>query len=141
MFLPYIPLSFLIVHTVGDFTLQNNFMAVNKSKRLDALLLHVLIYSFTFLLFTGFAGYNFEKLPLFFALTFISHFVTDFVTSRISQRLFPFIKTWPSIPEDREYTDLEGRGWRSRHRFFECIGYDQLIHFATLSFTYQWLIR
>ena len=141
MFLPYIPLSFLIVHTVGDFTLQNNFMAVNKSKRLDALLLHVLIYSFTFLLFTVFAGYDFEKLPLFFLITFLSHFVTDFVTSRISRALFPFIKAWPSIPDDREYIDMEGREGRSRHRFFECIGYDQLIHFTTLSFTYQWLIR
>ena len=139
--MPFIPLSWLIVHTLADFSLQNDFMAINKSKRLDALLLHVGIYSVSFLLFTVFAGYDFEKLPLFFALTFLSHFVTDFVTSRISRKLFPFIKAWPSIPEDREYTDLEGRGWRSRHRFFECIGYDQLIHFTTLSFTYQWLIK
>ena len=135
-----IPLTLLVAHTVLDFSAQTDWQAINKSKRLDALLLHVFIYSVGMAIYAIFIGLDPVGVQWFFALTFLSHLCTDFVTSRISRRLFPFIKAWPSIPDDREYIDLEGRGCRSRHRFFECIGYDQLIHFTTLSFTYRWLV-
>src|SRR3990167_1647011 len=112
-----IPLSLLTTHFLADFVFQSNWMAINKTKRLDALSLHVLIYSLCFLwlgwLFTG--------------ITFLTHFVTDFVTSRWTSRLWPFIKAHPDNKVDRFYYDVEGMGSkRSRHWFFVVIGFDQL---------------
>ena len=39
--------ALLATHWVGDFALQTNFQASNKSKRLDALSLHVATYTVT----------------------------------------------------------------------------------------------
>ncbi len=106
-----IPLILLVNHFIGDFILQNDYMALNKSKKWEALSLHVLVYSATFL----WLGWK-------FALnTFITHFITDAITSRITTRL---------------YTPVFHRHW-----FFVVIGLDQLIHYTTLGYTYQYLIN
>lgn len=68
----------LFAHFVGDFILQSDWMAQNKSKKLYPLCTHVTVYS----------------LPLYFwgwkfALANAGmHFCIDFVTSRISSRLW-----------------------------------------------------
>jgi hypothetical protein len=100
-------------HWVGDFVLQTNFQASNKNKRLDALSLHVATYTAT--LFVA-AVVLFGLIP---AITFTVvnaalHFMTDYITSRITSKL------WAK------------QDW---HRFFVTIGFDQLIHQATLAFT------
>lgn len=130
-----IPVSLLAVHFVADFILQNDWMAVQKSKRLDALTVHVGVYAVTFGLLYGWP---------FGLVTFLTHFATDFWTSKASRRLFPFI-IYP-LPDNttanlKLYEDLEGTDGRSRHWFFVCIGADQLIHYLTLAVTYKWLIQ
>ncbi len=42
----------LLVHLLGDFWLQNDWMALNKSKKILPCLIHVLIYTSCFLLLT-----------------------------------------------------------------------------------------
>ena len=105
--------ALLATHWVGDFVLQTNFQASNKNKRLDALSLHVATYSATLF---AVAVILFGLMP---AITFAVvnaalHFVTDYITSRVSSKL------WAE---------------QNLHHFFVLIGFDQLIHQATLAST------
>lgn len=68
----------LLTHFVADFTLQTNWMAINKSKRWIPLLVHVLVYSLCFL-WVG---------PMYALVNAGLHFVTDAITSRITSRLW-----------------------------------------------------
>ncbi len=109
--------ALLATHWVGDFVLQTNFQASNKSKRLDALSLHVATYTATLfvaaiVLFGGMAG------TIFAAINGALHFATDYITSRASSKLWEQ-QNWP--------------------RFLVMIGFDQLIHQATLAST-LWLL-
>ena len=79
-------LLLLTVHFVADFVLQSDWMAQNKSKRVDALFLHAAVYSGCFL-FYG---------PAFVALTFLLHFTQDAITSRLNSWLYPRIRSMPS---------------------------------------------
>jgi hypothetical protein len=71
-------LVLLSVHFVGDFVLQTNWQAQNKSKNWEALGRHVLVYSLCF----AWLGANFV------VATFVFHFLTDAVTSRINSKLW-----------------------------------------------------
>jgi hypothetical protein len=62
------------IHFISDFILQANFLAINKSKNNQILLLHCGIYSIPFLIF----GLDYAL------LAGILHFIVDFVTSRIT---------------------------------------------------------
>lgn len=135
-----VSLQMLAAHFVADFLLQTNWMAVNKSKRWDALAAHVAVYSLFFALFWGWQ---------FGLITFAAHFVTDAITSRITRRLWPFIPVtgwkvdgvdYPKAYADKPlYVDIENGRDRSRHWFFCVIGIDQLLHYVQLSYTAQWL--
>jgi hypothetical protein len=113
-------IALLAIHWLADFVLQSQWMSVNKSKRLDALVSHVATYTAT--LFVGsalvFGVHEIPQLALFVAVNGILHFFTDFLTSRITSRLWQ---------QQRE------------HLFFVAVGFDQLIHQITLVAT-QWLI-
>jgi hypothetical protein len=122
----YAMLWLLTVHFVADFVLQSDWMAQNKSKRNDALALHVTIYTATFLLLGGLPLLRILDHPggpvfgLWLLFNGAAHFATDYVTSRISSRL------WAA---------------KQVHNFFVCIGADQLIHALTLGLTMAWLLR
>lgn len=103
----------LIAHFVADFVLQTHWQASNKSKRLDALALHVGTY--TLVLAAVSVAMLGIKLGVAYALlNGWLHFMTDFCTSRLSSRL------WAK------------QDW---HNFFVVIGFDQLIHQVTLAGT------
>lgn len=109
----------LACHYVADFVLQSHWMASNKSRRNDALALHVSIYSLAMTI--GVSVILPEDMILgakFLMVTFATHFVTDYVTSRMSSALW------------------QKQQW---HNFFLVIGADQLIHQATLAATLIWL--
>lgn len=65
----YIPILFLLCHFVGDFILQSDWMAMNKSRKSIPCLVHVLIYTACFLVLTVS-----WKALLFIGLT---HFMLD----------------------------------------------------------------
>ena len=108
------------VHWLGDFVLQSHWMSMNKSKRLDALAIHVATYTTTLLLGSGllFGVDKLGRLALFVGVNGGLHFATDFVTSKITSRLWD---------QQRE------------HLFFVMLGFDQLVHQVTLVAT-VWLI-
>lgn len=109
----------LCTHWVGDFVFQTTWMAVGKSRRLDALLVHVLTYS---VVLAGAAVLLFgqtEKAAHFVAANAALHLVTDFVTSRIS-------------------ASLQARG--NMRGFFVVLGLDQLLHHLALAGTLMWFM-
>ena len=111
--------TFLAVHWVADFVLQSRWMAENKSSRLDALSLHIGVYTAvlataaTLLFGTG------MNVLWFIVANAGLHFVTDFVTSKITSRL-----------------------WQRQnvHGFFTVVGLDQLLHQVALAATLVLLI-
>lgn len=125
------PLSLLVVHFVADFLLQNNWMALNKSKKLEALTLHCLVYSLCFFPLWGWK---------FFLITFWTHWLVDFVTSRITSKLWFIDFKKPDPVTEGDLTFCYGFAEVfpvKRHWFFVAIGFDQLIHAATLALTYH----
>lgn len=124
-----IPIILLALHFLGDFLLQSDWMALNKSKRWDALTAHAVVYAWCFI------PYGFT----FYILTFLTHFLTDAITSRITSRLW-FVRLIEPVngPGERFYGAYEPR---KRHWFFVVIGADQLIHFLTLALTYHLLFK
>jgi uncharacterized protein DUF3307 len=107
------------LHWVADFVLQSRWMATNKSSRLDALSLHVAVYT-TALGFGAIVIFGAIEAVLWFtAANGALHFVTDFFTSRITSKL-----------------------WKEQriHGFFLMVGLDQLIHQVTLAATMAWFL-
>ncbi len=115
----HILLLILIAHFVGDFLLQSDEMAKNKSSSWVWLSLHVLCYSGTLLILVLLLEVTGEpdswKPFEWVAINAVLHFVTDAITSR-------------------------GTAWlyknNERHWFFVLIGFDQLLHYAALILTY-----
>lgn len=108
----------LFAHWASDFVLQSDKMAVNKSKSLKWLGIHILTYSFGMLAFMLTASllmhYTLSSVFLYVFVNAIAHFGTDAITSRMTSNLY-------------------AKG--DRHNFFVVIGLDQLIHTATLFWT------
>lgn len=68
------------LHFIGDFILQTNKMALNKSSLNTTLMFHCFIYSLPLLWF----GIEFAIVNMVF------HFIIDVVTSRINSKLYKF---------------------------------------------------
>ena len=66
------------IHFISDFLLQTDFIAINKSKNINVLMLHCLIYSIPFLIFG--VEYAF--------INGILHFIVDFITSKLTTYLW-----------------------------------------------------
>ena len=161
----------LVAHFVGDFICQSDWMAINKSKRADALALHVLAYMAVLLLFTV----PFSAPPpdgmwpfvVFAVVNGVAHYVQDAITSRINARLW-FIDGarvadqarvdvsayFGAIGEISSYEAMQATWERlgepgalevafndKRHWFFVSIGADQLLHYVTLFVTASWWLQ
>jgi flagellar biosynthesis protein FlhB len=112
--------ALLATHWFGDFVLQTNYQAAKKSKRLDALSLHVATYMATlFVAAVILFGLTLATLA-FTTLNGGLHFATDYFTSRELSKL---------------------RAKQDWHLFFVVIGFDQLIHQVTLATTLWVLLR
>jgi hypothetical protein len=118
----------LTLHFIGDFPLQNDWMALGKSKSWKPLLTHVLVYSACFLPF-GLA---------FASLTFLLHLITDFYTSRLTSSLW-FIDLVDISASNFKHKYFANVDSNKRHNFFVAIGLDQLIHVWCLALTYAYL--
>jgi membrane-bound metal-dependent hydrolase YbcI (DUF457 family) len=100
----------LLFHWLGDFVLQTDWMAKNKSHDLRALGGHVLVYGFCLLPLTGLICWHWVVVNM------LLHFAVDLVTSKITKYLYE--------KEDR-------------HNFFVVIGFDQLLHTTILIYTFN----
>lgn len=93
------------VHWLADFLLQSDEMAVNKSKSIFWLTVHVGIYTCCLVIFQNF---------YFMFINGILHWITDFFTSKLSSYYYKK---------------------NDRHNFFVAVGFDQAIHLTTLIIT------
>lgn len=62
------------LHFIGDFLLQSNYMALNKSKSIKVLSFHCLVYSLPFLWF----GLEFALIACG------AHFLVDYISSKVT---------------------------------------------------------
>lgn len=158
--MPPLPLSLIVAHFIGDFILQSNWMALNKSKNWGALSIHVLAYMVPFTLWVMGTGQT-DTLWPFLVFTALFHFGTDAVTSTITSKLW-FLDTHEITPKHQEFlgenpiTKVVDNGHctvnlnyivqlvtfddAKRHWFFVMIGLDQLIHYVTLAYTFKWFL-
>lgn len=113
-------ITLLVCHWIGDFILQSDWIASNKSKNFCALLLHVTIYSYVIFLgmtnpwLSFFHKVSIESIIWFVFLNFLLHLFTDFFTSRLTSYF------WKQ---------------NNNHYFFIVLGLDQLIHQICLIYT------
>lgn len=108
----------LFLHWVGDFVLQTDSMAKNKSKDDIVLFCHSYFYSIIFLFpcVVYWCLFGSPMILILVPITIVCHGVQDYFTSRLNARLWK-----------------EGR----THAFFVSMGFDQLLHFAQLLITFQ----
>lgn len=117
--------SIIIIHFIGDFVLQTDKQAKGKSKNWSDLLSHTGIYSLIWLIPSLIMFFNQTELGIikafsFVLITFISHTITDYFTSRLNSKLWAKGQT---------------------HNFFVSIGFDQILHYIQLFFTYYLLFK
>jgi hypothetical protein len=106
--------AILVAHWIGDFIMQSDWHAQNKSKSNFVLFHHVMMYSIPMY----FVGVLLLPLHLFFIWVIINvilHFITDYITSRITSKLW--------AKDDK-------------HNFFVVVGLDQTLHFLALFSTF-----
>ena len=114
---PPFVIALLAIHWFGDFFLQSDWMALNKSKNWLALSVHVSIYTTTLFVLMSIVTGHFA---LVYALVNgVLHFGTDAITSRITASLYK---------------------QKKNHWFFVVVGIDQLIHYTTLILTLSLLV-
>jgi len=110
-------MTVIAMHWIGDFVLQTDWQAKNKSKNNYALLLHVTTYTVClficsiFFLANQLTLHDIKIWELWAIGNGIIHFGVDYVTSRINTYLWN-----------------KGRV----HDFFVMVGFDQLIHYGCL---------
>lgn len=151
--------ALLVGHFVADFLCQTDWMALNKSKRWDALAWHVAAYiGALYVVLAASAWLGLWSNPhasfddhWFYVANAGAHFVTDAVTSRITSKLW-FISFYPR-PDDQKSPSgiLQPYGayplyaavdqGNKRHWFFVVIGFDQLLHYVTLFLTAGWWLQ
>lgn len=130
-----IPIFLLAAHFVGDFLLQSDWMALNKSKSNLALSAHCWTYSFCLMVAGTVLGMGSGgKVLAFFAMIFATHWWTDYFSSRATSKL------WFVVPAGGEGSGwFTYRGGSYRHWFFVVIGLDQLVHYLTLALIWRFL--
>jgi len=107
--------SLLIAHLIGDFVLQNDWMAKGKSTSFKKLAVHIIVYTMVL----AFFAFPLSQGSMMGAITFVlfnglMHMATDFVTSKAVAKAFADGDT---------------------HGGFLVIGIDQTFHYFILFLT------
>ena len=71
----------LLAHFIGDYALQNDYIALNKGKDNYILFAHIAIWTFVMTITTIFIGYNIEWHIIILVLL-IPHFVADYIKAK-----------------------------------------------------------
>jgi len=109
----------LLVHYLGDFPLQTQEQALEKSTNDKMLFYHTGTYSLIWWIAASILFNNIFFAFVFALITFSAHSVTDAITSRIG-KIF-----W-----DKKDT----------HNGFVVVGFDQILHYLQLYYTYKLII-
>jgi hypothetical protein len=93
----------LILHLIGDYITQSDWMAMNKTKAHLPALVHALVYSLPFLFLVGSA----HNPPLAWAVIFVTHFLID--RFRLA-RYVVWAKNWIG-PGNRPWAECTATGY------------------------------
>jgi hypothetical protein len=127
----------ILIHYIADFIFQDSEWAENKNKSFSALISHTLMYSVVWIfgamfIFNSPCDYSAFgqcvdtiKAFRFVGITFVFHTITDYFTSKIVSKKFSKGEYGGPIPN---------------FGAFSIIGLDQVLHYAQLFLTYQFLI-
>lgn len=116
----------LLAHYISDFVMQTDIMARGKSKAIEPLSLHIIVYTLSLMFMTWFLFSNSLAFLGFVLLNGCLHFVIDYFTSRESSKLFAQGKAGSeSVP------NFGG---------FSVIGFDQLLHTFILIASFAFFI-
>jgi hypothetical protein len=66
----------IIGHLVGDYLLQNDWMAQNKKRESAPCVMHCILWTFSVILFAGWVNMQFKGLAIM-AILFATHFIQD----------------------------------------------------------------
>ncbi len=129
----FVVLYLLTTHYVADFLFQSNEMALNKSKSIKWLTIHVATYTgiwFISMILYQYFNQVYNNIPIdlnsifkFSTVTFITHWLTDYFTSRWASK-----ERLKAIPTNN---------YKS---FFSVVGLDQLIHYTTIILSFKYFI-
>jgi hypothetical protein len=110
-------LIILVIHFIADYVCQTDRMAINKSKSIYWLSVHILVYTGVLTIASPllFWDIGWKAGAVYVLLNGALHFIIDFFTSRLTAHFWK-----------REM----------RHRFFVTIGFDQMLHYTCLFVTY-----
>lgn len=121
----FVILYILFAHWISDFILQFKWMADNKSKQITPLLAHTELYSLSMGIFililvksNVFMDCGWVGLFKFITAMFVTHTIIDFVTSKVTNYLWVNKKV---------------------RTFFDTVGLDQWLHYATIFLTINYL--
>jgi hypothetical protein len=141
-----IPLSLIIAHFVGDWLLQSDWMALNKSKSFQALWCHVTVVGLTLFAWSLTQSWTLQMAVAFTFMNWGLHLVTDAFTSQLTSRLWfidlkPAVFKWEEMKHyENKWTDFYHVTFKpTRHWFFVTIGFDQVLHYAAYAATLSWL--
>ncbi|RLI38831.1 hypothetical protein DRO66_00480, partial [Candidatus Bathyarchaeota archaeon] len=93
---------FLIAHLIGDFLLQNNWMALNKTKKTTPLIVHAYLYSFCMLAFFPTMG------PYRFFSVFFLHALID---------MFSLADKWLRLIRGRSFESVDKQQNWEEHKW------------------------
>jgi hypothetical protein len=79
------------LHMLGDYILQNNWMAANKFRCWKARTIHVALYTVPFMLFAGAYTRDAGRMAAFALSVFVLHWITDC-------RRWASAEPWPPKP-------------------------------------------
>lgn len=104
-------------HWFGDFIIQSDDEAKNKSTSIKSLLFHTSKYSLIMFI-CGLLLFSFKIALIFGLIQFITHTVIDYFTSKINSKLWKAGKV---------------------HNFFVSTGFDQCLHYIIM-FGSLWIL-
>ena len=105
-----------LAHWLGDFAFQTSAMATAKYKSFKWLSIHTIVYTLTLLAISLLLFPTIEAIS-YALLNGLLHGITDFFTSKLSHRF----QANPRV-------------------FYPILGFDQLIHHATLVLSYEGML-
>lgn len=146
-------LSIIFIHWVADFLFQTDKQAKGKSKNWGDLLSHTMNYTLIFGIIAYWIVFIYVAITnnillininilWFLPITFICHTITDYFTSRLNLKLAPkatVLKFNSDVYGSNEMISYsKNASWR---KFFNSIGFDQLLHYTQLFLTYYFLTK
>jgi hypothetical protein len=113
----------IIGHLVGDYLLQNDWMALNKKKWFFPLSIHCWLWSVSVMLFTGWEWNPGWRPAIVFTVLFLTHLIQDGTD---------LIPRWMKLIGQNQFLIGPCAPW-------SCIVVDNVWHIVTLWAVWRWL--